>query len=112
MDDLKFTVLGKSFRVCRKPSGVPTVVTREFAGQIAWGLSGEWAQVLDSVWPYHGLPEETCLAAVFLMETRPFPKSSEPDGAVFTAWPVKGEDRAMVEAAIVELGWFESRRLC
>ena len=52
--------------------------------------------------PYHGLPDGATFFAdvVFLIETRPFPKSSDPEGAVFTACPAKGEERAMVEAAI------------
>ncbi|KAK2985766.1 hypothetical protein RJ640_025774 [Escallonia rubra] len=54
--------------------------------------------------PYHGLPDETALLAVFLMETLPLPKSSDTDGATFTALPAKdGEERAMVEAAIGKL---------
>ncbi|KAK2972480.1 hypothetical protein RJ640_013393 [Escallonia rubra] len=54
--------------------------------------------------PYHGLPDETGLVAVFLMETRPLPRSSEADGAALTAFPEKdGEERVMVEEAIAGL---------
>jgi hypothetical protein len=55
----------------------------------------------------HGLPEEACLVAVFLTETRPTP-SSRVNGATHIALPANdGEERAIVEATInVEL------RLC
>ena len=53
--------------------------------------------------PYHGLPEDTGLRAVFLMEILPLPMSSEAaEGVSFTALPAnEGEERAIV-AAIVE----------
>ncbi|WVZ12118.1 hypothetical protein V8G54_016648 [Vigna mungo] len=50
VDDFKFTVFSKSLRVSRKPSSVPTIVTREFTSEVRWGLTGEWAQILDTVW--------------------------------------------------------------
>ncbi|NBI77222.1 hypothetical protein D3Z42_17640 [Lachnospiraceae bacterium] len=51
--------------------------------------------------PYQGLPEETGLATVFLMETRPLPEIWEVEGESLTAWPAKeGEERAIEEAAI------------
>ncbi|KAK2994988.1 hypothetical protein RJ640_030035 [Escallonia rubra] len=49
VDHLKLTILGEGFWVSRKPSGVPTVVTWKFTSEVRWGLTGEWAQVLDSL---------------------------------------------------------------
>ncbi|KAJ0682954.1 hypothetical protein HanPI659440_Chr16g0653071 [Helianthus annuus] len=34
MDDLKLTVLSEGLWVSREPSSVPTVVTREFSGEV------------------------------------------------------------------------------
>eukprot|EP00091_Calanus_sinicus_P011912 TRINITY_DN26876_c0_g1_i1.p1 TRINITY_DN26876_c0_g1~~TRINITY_DN26876_c0_g1_i1.p1 ORF type:complete len:106 (+),score=15.70 TRINITY_DN26876_c0_g1_i1:154-471(+) len=53
--------------------------------------------------PYHGLPDEAAgFFPVFLMEILPLPKSSDEDGATFTAIPANdGEERAIVEAAIL-----------
>ncbi|KAK2985731.1 hypothetical protein RJ640_000411, partial [Escallonia rubra] len=103
MDHLKLAVLGKSFWVSRKPSGVPVVVTGEFTGEIGWSLTGEWSQVLDPVGSYHGLPDETTLLAFFLMETLPLLVISEAVGVICTAFPIKdGEERAIVAAAMAK----------
>jgi hypothetical protein len=52
--------------------------------------------------PYHGLPDGPFgLATVFLIVTRPLPRTSDAAGERFTAFPAKaGEERAIVEAAI------------
>ncbi|KAJ0430544.1 hypothetical protein HanRHA438_Chr17g0832791 [Helianthus annuus] len=49
VDDLKLAVLGECLWVSGEPSSVPTVVTWEFPGEVRWGLTGEWAQVLNTV---------------------------------------------------------------
>ena len=91
-------VLGKSFWVNRKPNSVPTIVTREFSSKVRRGLTREWTQVLDMVW---AVPWAS-MVAILLMMTRPIP-SSGVDGASYTALPANdGEERAMVETAIVE----------
>ncbi|KAK2968925.1 hypothetical protein RJ640_013456 [Escallonia rubra] len=87
----------------RKPSGVPAVVTGEFTGEIGWSLTGEWSQVLDPIGLYHGLPDETTLLALFLMETLPLPVISEVVGITCTAFPTKdGEEKAIVTAAMAK----------
>ncbi|KAL4563706.1 hypothetical protein LXL04_027751 [Taraxacum kok-saghyz] len=98
VDDFKLTVLGKGLWISRKSGGVPPVVTWEFTGQ-------NGPRYFTRSGPYHGLPDGATFfaAAVFLIETRPLPKSSELEGAVFTACPAKGDERAMLEAAIVDV---------
>ncbi|KAL4554980.1 hypothetical protein LXL04_037590 [Taraxacum kok-saghyz] len=49
MSYLKSPVLGEGLGISRQSGCVPTVVTREFAGQVRWGLSRKWSQVLDTV---------------------------------------------------------------
>ncbi|CAL5065276.1 unnamed protein product [Urochloa decumbens] len=49
MDHLQLAVLGEGLRVGGEPRGVPAVVAGELAGQVARGLAGERAQVLDAV---------------------------------------------------------------
>ncbi|KAL4563705.1 hypothetical protein LXL04_027750 [Taraxacum kok-saghyz] len=98
VDDLKLTVLCKGLWISRKSGGVPPVVTWEFTGQ-------NGPRYFTRSGPYHGLPDgATFLAAAdFLIETRPAPISSELEGHVFTACPAKGDESAMLEAAIVEV---------
>lgn len=44
-------VLGKGLRVSGQTSGVPSVVSWEFTGQVRWASSlAEWAEPLDAVW--------------------------------------------------------------
>ncbi|KAG5622185.1 hypothetical protein H5410_007403 [Solanum commersonii] len=82
VDHLKFTVLGKSFRLGDSPENGPKYLTR----------SG----------PYHGLLDGADLATAFLIVILPFPEISEADGESFTACPAKeGEEIAIVAAAIV-----------
>ncbi|KAK6932238.1 hypothetical protein RJ641_001862, partial [Dillenia turbinata] len=47
MDHLELTVLGEGLWVSGQPCSVPSVVTGEFTSEVAWGLTREWAQVLD-----------------------------------------------------------------
>nr|GMD03118.1 Chloroa_b-bind domain-containing protein [Ipomoea batatas]GMD05347.1 Chloroa_b-bind domain-containing protein [Ipomoea batatas] len=49
VNHLQLTVLGERLRVGREPGGVPPVVAGELAGEVARGLAGEWAQVLNPV---------------------------------------------------------------
>ena len=49
VDDFKLTVLGKGLWVGEKLDSVPAIVTEEFSSKVGWGLTGEWAQVLDTV---------------------------------------------------------------
>ncbi|GER26026.1 chlorophyll a-b binding protein [Striga asiatica] len=49
VDDLELAVLGEGLWVGREARGVPAVVAGEFAGEVARGLAGEWAEVLDAV---------------------------------------------------------------
>jgi hypothetical protein len=45
--------------------------------------------------------KKLCVATVFLIVTRPLPRTSDAAGERFTAFPAKaGEERAIVEAAI------------
>lgn len=54
---------------------------------------------------YHGLPDETGLAVVFLMLTRPLPRMFEADGTSFTTFPAReGEERPIEEAAMLKNG--------
>nr|GMD04359.1 Chloroa_b-bind domain-containing protein [Ipomoea batatas] len=78
VDHLQLTVLGEGLWVSREASSVPSVVAGELSGL--------------------GLP------AVFLMENLAFPVISGVEGETFTAFPAKEEEeRAIVEAAIVEM---------
>jgi hypothetical protein len=54
VDHLQLAVLGESLRVGGQPRGVPAVVAGELAGQVAWGLAGQRAQVQDAVGPVPG----------------------------------------------------------
>ncbi|RLN33992.1 hypothetical protein C2845_PM03G05550 [Panicum miliaceum] len=49
VDDLQLAVLGEGLGVSGQPRGVPAVVAGELAGQVARGLAGEGAEVLDAV---------------------------------------------------------------
>ncbi|KAK2985762.1 LOW QUALITY PROTEIN: hypothetical protein RJ640_025770 [Escallonia rubra] len=109
VNHLELTVLGEGFWISRKPGSVPTVVTGKFTGKGDSPENGPKYLTLSG--PYHGLPDETALLAVFLMVTLPLPKSSDADGATFTALPAKdGEERAIVEAAISKRNDREERK--
>ncbi|CAA6671375.1 unnamed protein product [Spirodela intermedia] len=94
MDDLQLTVLGEGLGVGGEAGGVP-----------AEGASPEKGpRYLTRSGPYQGLPEETGLglAAVFLMEILPSPRTSEAAGASLTAFPAReGEERAMAQALLL-----------
>jgi hypothetical protein len=49
VDDLQLPVLGERLRVRRQPRGVPAVVARELARQVARGRAGQRAQVEHAV---------------------------------------------------------------
>ncbi|KAK6917214.1 LOW QUALITY PROTEIN: hypothetical protein RJ641_017965, partial [Dillenia turbinata] len=96
MDHLELTVLGKGLWVSGQPSSVPPVVAWEFTSELG-GSPDNGPKYLTRSGPYHGLPGETGLGPVFLMETLPVPRTS---GASFTTFPANdGEERAIVEAA-------------
>jgi hypothetical protein len=49
VDHLQLAVLGECLGVGGQPGGVPAVVAGELAGEVARGLAGEGAEVLDAV---------------------------------------------------------------
>lgn len=49
VDHLQLPVLCEGLGVGGEPGGVPAVVAGELSGEVAWGLAGEWAEILDAV---------------------------------------------------------------
>ncbi|CAK7348497.1 unnamed protein product [Dovyalis caffra] len=57
MNNLKLSVFGKSFGICRRPCRVPTIVIGKFTSQVRWRLAGEWSKVLDTIMTIPRAPE-------------------------------------------------------